>query len=542
MSLDTRPAPAADHLDAPRDSGPTESAPRTNWWTLAAGPALGALVFLVLPDSLATPGRAVAGCALWMAVWWMTEAAPIPVTSLLPLALFPLLGIGTIEEVSAPYASSVVFLVMGGVMLGLAVEKSDLHRRIALRTIQAVGTKPAQIVFGLRAASAFISMWVSNTATAVIAVPLAVSILHSDPRGIDEDAADDKLAASMLLGVAYGVTIGSMATLVGQPPTALMQGYLRAEQNFEMGFGQWMLVGVPFALAMLGLAWLVLTKVVFRTDLDEIPGGSELIRDELAKLGAMSTPEVRVAAIFGVAIFCWVALPLLVLIPAVASAAPFLGEIDPAQVAIAAAVATFLVPARKRTEDASGQPLLGWEATKEVPWGLLLLFGGGLSLSAMFTQTGFSKWVGAQVGGLDFLPPVVLVLAAAVVVLLLTELTSNTATAAAFFPIMGAVAVGVGIDPVLMTIVITLAVCSAYMLPVATPSNAVAFGSGEVSIKQMVRAGIWLNVVSLVLIAAALYTIVPLVPGRGSGQDAPADAVRRRPVLAARSRWSRSRT
>jgi sodium-dependent dicarboxylate transporter 2/3/5 len=517
MSVDTSTSSVKDDEDAlPKREKPGDGGgSRPGWLALAAGPALGLALALVLPDSLSSPGRAVAGCALWMAVWWMTEAAPIPVTSLLPLVLFPLLGIGTMDEVAAPYASSVVFLVLGGVVLGLAVEKSDLHRRIALRTIDAVGTKPAQIVFGLLSASAFISAWISNTATAVIMVPLAVSILHLI-RGIDEDAADTKLAAAMLLGVAYGVTIGSTATLVGQPPTALMQGYLKAEHDFAMGFGQWMLVGVPFALAMLGLAWLVLTKVVFRADIEEIPGGAELIRSELAKLGRMSTPERRVAVIFLMAIFCWIALPMLALIPAVAMAAPVLGEIDPALIAVAAAVLAFLVPARKLSEDPTGAPLLTWESTREVPWGLLLLFGGGLSLSAMFTSTGFSQWIGRQVGALDGLPPVLLLMTAAVVVLLLTELTSNTATAAAFFPIMGAVALGAGVDPVLMTIVITLAVCSAFMLPVATPSNAVAFGSGEVSIRQMIRAGIWLNMVSLVLIAMALHTIIPLVFGRGA--------------------------
>lgn len=500
-----------DTLPDIRGDDPGDSAGR-KWWALLAGPLLGALLILLLPDSLTFAGRAAAGSALWMAVWWMTEAAPIPVTSLLPLALFPMLGMGTMNEVAAPYASPVVFLVMGGVILGLATEKSNLHRRIALLTIRAVGTKPAQIVFGLMAASAFISMWISNTATAVIMVPLAVSIMNLI-RAIDEAVAHTKLAAAMLLGVAYGVTIGSTATLVGQPPTALMKGYLASEHSFDMGFGQWMLVGVPFGLVMLGASWVVLTKLVFRAEIDEIPGGHDLIRSELAKLGPMSTPERRVAFIFSGAIFGWVVLPLIAQIPVVARVAPFLGDISTAQVAMAAAVATFLVPARKRSEDPTGRPLLTWAAATEVPWGLLLLFGGGLSLSAMFTATGFSQWVGEQVGGLGGLPPVVIVMTAAVVVLVLTELTSNTATAAAFFPIMGAIAVGLGIDPVLMTIVITFAVCSAFMLPVATPSNAVAFGSGEVSIKQMVRAGIWLNVLSLVLITVALYTIVPVVFG-----------------------------
>lgn len=413
----------------------------------------------------------MAGCALWMAIWWMTEAAPIPVTSLLPLVLFPLFG-------------------MGGVILGLATETSNLHLRVALLTIRMVGTRPAQIVLGLMVASAFISAWVSNTATAVIMVPIAVSILQL-VRSVDAAAAGKKFAASMLLGVAYGVTIGSTATLIGQPPMALMKAYLIESHGYDLQFGQWMLVGVPWAVVMALIAWLV-----------------------LAKLGRLTTPERRVGIIFLVAIFFWVAVPFIADIPAVAEALPFLGAISDTQVAMGAAIACFLVPAQKRSADSDGTPLLRWSAAKEIPWGLLLLFGGGLSLSAMFTATGFSEWLGNQVGALQGVPGWVVILVVIVVGLALTELTSNTATAAAFFPIFGAVAVGLGMDPLFMTIAVTLAVCSAFMLPVATPSNAVAFGSGEVSIKQMVRAGVWLNLISLGLVMLVMYTLVPVVfPG-----------------------------
>jgi sodium-dependent dicarboxylate transporter 2/3/5 len=261
------------------------------------------------------------------------------------------------------------------------------------------------------------------------------------------------------------------------------------------------------------ITWFVLTKIVFRTALKEIPGGSGLIHSELARQGRITTPERRVSAIFLLAIFFWVAVPYIADLPLVAQTLPFLSTISDPQVAMAAAIACFLLPAHAHSEGRGSAPLLGWSSAKDIPWGLLLLFGGGLSLSAMFTEAGLSAWIGQQVGALQGLPPVVIVMIAAAVGLGLTELTSNTATAAAFFPIMGAVAVGIGINPVLMTIVMTLAVCSAYMLPVATPSNAVAFGSGEVSIRQMVRAGIWLNAVSLVLIVLALYTLLPLVFG-----------------------------
>lgn len=497
------PPPAGDVMD---------SGGKRNWWLLALGPVAGLVLALLLPASLSFEGRAVAGCAIWMALWWMTEAVPIPVTSLLPLVLFPLFGMGTMGQVAAPYANPVVFLVMGGVILGLATEKSNLHLRVALLTISAVGTKPAQIVLGLMAASAFLSAWVSNTATAVIMVPIAVSILQL-VRSLDQSAAGTKFATSMLLAVAYGVTIGSTATLIGQPPMALMKAYMLESHGFDLQFGQWMLVGVPWAIVMLFIAWFVLTKLVFRAEVDEIPGGREMIRGELAKLGQITTPERRVGCIFLFAIFFWVFVPFIADIPSVAATLPFLGSISDPQVAMTAAIACFLVPAEKHSVDPKGTALLRWSAAKEIPWGLLLLFGGGLSLSAMFTNTGFSGWLGSQVGALDAMPGWVIILTVVIMGLVLTELTSNTATAAAFFPIFGAVAVGLGMDPLFMTIAVTLAVCSAYMLPVATPSNAVAFGSGEVSIKNMVRAGIWLNLISVGLVMLVMYTLVPLVFG-----------------------------
>lgn len=495
---------------------PPAAQPRGRRWIgLALGPALAVVTFLALPADLAFGARAVAASAVLMAVWWITEAVPIAVTALLPLVLFPLLGLDEMKAVAAPYADPVIYLVLGGVLLGLATQKWNLHRRVALLTISVVGTRTSQIVLGLMVASAFISAWVSNTATAVIMIPIGVSILQL-VRTIDPRAASKKLTASMLLGIAYSVTIGSMMTLIGQPPMALMKAYLESEHGIEMPFAQWMLVGVPFGTAMLLVTWFLLTKVVFRAEVDQIPGGREMIRAELRALGPVSGAERAVMAVFGAAIFCWVFLPFIADIPAVAEALPILGRVNDSAVAVAAAVALFLIPAGKDRHGVRVPgALLDWGATRDVPWGLLILFGGGLALSAQFTATGLSAWVGEQVGGLADLPPVVILLVAALVGLGLTELTSNTATAAAFFPIMGAVAVGIGMDPLLMTVVMTLAVSSAYMLPVATPSNAVAFASGDLEIRQMVRAGIWLNVISIVLIVGALYTLIPAVFGVG---------------------------
>ncbi|MBB3662402.1 MULTISPECIES: SLC13 family permease [Prauserella salsuginis group] len=473
---------------------------------LAAGPILGIACYLLLPADLAAPARAAAGVGVLMATWWMTEAVPIPVTALLPLVLFPTLGVLETDAAAAPYANPVIFLVLGGVLLGLATQRWNLHRRIALRTVLLMGTRPSRLVFGLMVASAFISMWVSNTATAVIMVPIGLSILQL-VSSLDERAATGKLGSAMLLGVAYAVTIGSMATPIGQPPMALMKAYLAATHGFDLGFGQWMLVGVPFGAVLLGVAWLVLTKLVFRSELDEIPGGRGLIRSELDKLGPLSGPERSVLLVFAAAACCWVVVPTLAELPLLASWT-WLGSISDTVVAMAAAIALFLIPAGRRHNG----PLLEWSATSEVPWGVLLLFGGGLSLSAAFSETGFSEWLGQQVAGVP-VPPVVLLLIAVVTVILLTELTSNTATAAAFFPIMGSVAVGVGMDPLLMTIAVAMAVSCAFMLPVATPSNAVAFATGELPIKHMIRAGVLINLAGMALIMLTMVTLVPLVFG-----------------------------
>ncbi|WP_193091804.1 SLC13 family permease [Halomonas colorata] len=473
--------------------------------SLLLGPLVGLLIFFLLPDSLAYNARLVAAIAILMAVWWMTEAIPIPATSLLPLVLFPFFDIASISATASPYAHSIVFLVLGGVLLGLATQRWNLHRRFALLTILTVGTKPAQIVFGLMFASWFITMWVSNTATAVIMVPIGGSIIAL-VKSLGNDDDTPKFSAAVLLGIAYAITIGSMATLIGQPPMALMRAYMSETHGLDIGFGHWMLLGVPFSTTMLIAAWFVLNKIVFRAEVEEVQGGRAMIESQLKEMGRLSSEEKRVLMVFAGAVFFWVCVPLIGKLSVVQSALPWLSNINDTSIAILAALLMFIIPATK------GQgALLEWSATRDVPWGVLLLFGGGLTLSAQFTATGLSIWIGESVSGLVGLPPIVILTATALVIILLTELTSNTATAAAFFPIMGAIASGLGIDPFLMTIVVTFAVSCAFMLPVATPSNAVAFATGDLPIKNMIRAGIWLNMIGLVMIVVALYTLVPLV-------------------------------
>ncbi|MGP9837977.1 SLC13 family permease [Arthrobacter sp. 179] len=460
---------------------------------LFAGPVLAVVVFFLLPGDLAQPARFTAAVATVMALWWMTEAIPLAATALLPLVLFPMLNVAGMGDAAAPYANPIIFLFMGGFMLALALQRWNLHRRIALATVLLVGTKPRQLIGGFMIATGFMSMWVSNTATAVMMLPIGMSVLALTARMSDEKKVPPKFGIALMLGIAYSASIGSLGTVIGTPPNALMVGYLQQAHDIHVGFGQWMLVGVPMSVVFMAVAWYLLTFVIFKPEISEIPGGRQLISDEYKKLGRMNVGEKLVLAIFVLAAASWITVPLLW--PDT--------SIEDAVIAMCVAVALFIIPANLR----KGVPLLNWGSAKELPWDILLLFGGGLALSAQFTETGLSKWVGEQVDGLGFLPVVVLIAAVALIVLGLTELTSNTATAAAFLPLIGGVAVGLGLDPMLLVVPVAIAATCAFMLPVATPPNAIAYSSGYVEISDMLKAGIWLNVISLVLTTLTTMTL-----------------------------------
>jgi sodium-dependent dicarboxylate transporter 2/3/5 len=312
-----------------------------------------------------------------------------------------------------------------------------------------------------------------------------------------------------MLGIAYAASIGSLATIIGTPPNTLLVGYLEENFDIAIGFGEWMLFGLPIAVVFLVIAWLVLTRLVFRPRLKSLPGGRELIREQLDQLGPMSRGEMNALIVFVLAALSWVTIPTLADIDAVAEVAPWLDHISDAGIAIAAALLLFALPANRK----QGVRTLDWDTAKELPWGILLLFGGGLSLSSHFTRTGLSEWIGEQVGGLSALPIIVLVAIVVLLVLLLTELTSNTATAAAFLPILGGVAVGLGYGPMVLAVPAALAATCAFMLPVATPPNAIVFGTGHVTIGQMVKGGVWLNAAALVIVTLGAYTLGAWVLG-----------------------------
>ncbi|SPT53713.1 Na(+)/dicarboxylate symporter [Actinomyces bovis] len=442
--------------------------------------------------------RLTAAAAVLMGAWWMTEAIPLAATALVPLVLFPLLKADNFKATAAPYASGTIFLFMGGFMLALAMQRWNLHRRIALLTVLAVGVKPRRLVLGFMLATGFISMWVSNTATAVMMLPIGTSILMLTGQLAAGEKKQNKFATGLMLGIAYAASIGSLGTIIGTPPNTLLIAHLKESHGVIIGFGQWMLMGVPLAVVFLLVAWWLLTYVLFKPELEEIPGGKDVIKDELRQMGRWSSGEILVGLVFVAAALSWSLLPALL---------PKSGLNDEV-IAMVVALVLFILPAPGH----HGVRLLDWESAKELPWDVLLLFGGGLALSAEFSKQGLSLWIGEGAKSLSTLPVVLVVAAVTMLVIFLTELTSNTATAAAFLPIMGGVAVGIGADPLLLVVPVALAATCAFMLPVATPPNAIAYGSGYVQMGSMVKAGLWLNVIGVVLITVTVMLLgVPVL-------------------------------
>lgn len=462
--------------------------------------ALGAFVAILLaPDFGSGPAvRPVAAVTVLMAILWMSEAAPLVITALLPLVLFPALGVSDIREAATPYADPVIFLFLGGFVLGAAMERSGLHKRIGLGCAAAAGATPRRLVAGMLGATALISMWISNSASAVLMMPVALAILAlaQDHGGREDPVSLRNLGIALLLAVAYGASIGGMATLIGTAPNALMAGYMAREHGVEIGFGQWMMIGVPVALLLLAGAWLVLTTLnpVKLT----LPEASVLFREERARLGAMTTAEKRVSIVFALAAFAWVFRPLLT---------PYAPWLNDTGIAIAAAAALAFLPSGQ----APGDRLVTEAELKRLPWGVLTLFGGGLSLAAAISSSGLAAWLGELLSILGGWPVAALIVLVTVAMIFLTELTSNTASAATFLPIGGALALAIGVDPMLFALPLAIAASCAFMLPVATPPNAIVYGGGLISIAQMSRSGLWLNLIAAAVLSMAALIAVPLV-------------------------------
>jgi sodium-dependent dicarboxylate transporter 2/3/5 len=451
------------------------------------------------PEGLSPEGWRTAGVGLLMAIFWITEPIPIPVTALLPLVLFPALGLGDIRATAAPYANPIIYLFLGGFIIALAMQRWGLHRRIAIALVGRLGTRPPAIIAGFLLSSGLVSMWVSNTATALMMLPIALSVVHLCPPTIGREGRERHgFTTALMLSVAYGATTGGMATLIGTPPNALLAAYVSEVYQITIGFGQWMLIGVPVALVSLAVVYVVLTRVMFKLGTGELPGMAALIEEERARLGPVGRGEMAAAVVFVLTAAGWVFQPLL------ARVVQFVSDTS---IAIAGALALFMIPVDMRR----GQFVMTWAETKDLPWGVLLLFGGGLSLAGYIETHGLAAYLGGLARGLDALPTVGVLMVVSFGVLLLTELTSNTATAATFLPITGALALSLGENPMLFLVPTALAANCSYMLPVGTPPNAIIYGSGVVPLAQMVRAGFVLNVVLVPIVVGLLLLLGPMV-------------------------------
>lgn len=474
---------------APREPG---RVPRAG---LVLGPAAFALVLaLPVPPGLAPAAWRVAAVGVLMGTWWVSEAVPLAVTALLPVVLFPLLGVREVEEAAGPYADPVVFLFLGGFMLALAMQRWGLHRRIALTIIRAMGTRPAGVVGGFMAATAFISMWVNNTATVLMMLPIGLSVVELVERC---EADEPRFPPALLLGIVYAAAIGGLGTLIGTPPNALLAGFLSAAYGIEVGFLRWMLVGVPLVAALLPLCWLLLTRLVLPLGRREIPGGRELIAREIALLGPVSRAEWTVAATFVLTDVLWIVRPWL---------SPWVPGLSDAGIALGAAVLLFVLPAAR----GSGERVLDWEWAGRLPWDVLLLFGGGLSLADGIAESGLAEWIGEVLAGLGGLPLVGVAVAVAVVLVALSEVASNTAAAVTLLPVIASLAVGMGHGPVLLATIATLAASGGFVLPVASPPNAIVYGTGRVTLAQMTRGGLAMDAVFALLLPVLGYLLAGL--------------------------------
>jgi sodium-dependent dicarboxylate transporter 2/3/5 len=438
-----------------------------------------------------------------MAVWWVTEAIPIPATSLLPLVLMPLFGIASSKTTATAYAGPFIILLMGGFFIALTLERWQLHKRIALNIIQRIGTRPDRLILGFMVAGALLSMWISNTATTLMMLPIAIAVLQR----VDASGADPKevrkMGVGLMLGIAYACNVGGMGTPIGTPPNLIYIGQVEAafEGRTAIGFLDWMFMALPMVVVMVGVIWLVLTKWVNRIDKNLSIGDQSELREELKAMGGLTTAERRVLVVFVLTALAWVFRRPIGMggftIPGWSTTLDLQEMVDDGTVAIAAAVTFFLLPAGKENK---GQRLLDWETAVKIPWGLLLLFGGGLALAEGFKVTGFSEWVGYQLAGLATLSPWVLIAVVCLAVTFLTEITSNTATTTILMPVFAAVCVQQGVDPHHLMLPATLSASCAFMLPVATAPNAIVFGSGRVTMGDMVRCGIVINLIGVVVI------------------------------------------
>ncbi|MBQ09227.1 MAG: anion transporter [Gammaproteobacteria bacterium] len=462
---------------------------------------IAAIVILILPDTEGLPIEAQRAAAVfvWMAIWWATEAVHIAITALIPLVFFPLLGVSSIEETSAPYANKNVYLFLGGFLLSIAIQKCNLHKRIALNVLNLTGTGGRSIIAGFMLSSCLLSMWIMNTSTTVMLLPIGLAIISVVKESMTNLTDSEKVnfQVALLLGIAYAANIGGIATLIGTAPNMTLNGFMEEQYNVSISFVDWMKVGVPVSLTLLPLAWFTLTRITFPVSFQSSEQTQDIIVNMRSELGKIKTSEMRVLIIFLLTATLWITRGMINDIPGLE------GLSDPG-IAMLCGLMLFLTPSKS-----TNQNLLEWKDAQEgVPWGVLLLFGGGLSLAAAAQSTGLAAWIGNMMPlGLSM---ALLVIMFTTLIIFLTELTSNLATTATFLPIVAIIAAQFGFDPLMLTASVAIAASCAFMLPVATPPNAIVFGSELIKVPQMVRAGIVINLIAIVVVSFAVLYLVPL--------------------------------
>jgi len=478
---------------------------------LVLGPAL-FLLFLVgpEPEGLSDQAMGVAAITVLMAVWWITEAIPIPATALIPIVLFPLLDIMSPADVTQSYAHHLIFLFMGGFMIAVTVEKWNLHQRIALHTIRIVGMTPDRIILGFMISTAFLSMWISNTASTMMMLTVGLAVLHqiikeietaNVPQNIDTREGHFRFGIALMLGIGYSASIGGISTLIGTAPNLVFAGIVEDTYGISINFLQWMSFGVPLAIVMLAITWFYLTRIAYPSEIDHLPGGEETIRKEILALGKISSQEKKVLFVFCLVAVLWVVRGLFDF--------KIFHLIKDSTIAMAGALLLFFTPSNWRKREF----LLDWKTAVKIPWDILILFGGGFALAKGFSETGLTTFIASQLSILDGFNIIVIIAAVTLLVIFLTELTSNTATASLTLPIMAALAGAMQIHPFGLMVSTVIAASFAFMLPVATPPNAIIFSSRYVSIPQMMKAGIWLNLIGVVLITIFVMFLLPIVWG-----------------------------
>ena len=470
---------------------------------LFSGPLLFAFTLLFFhPENLSKEANAVLASTIWIAIWWILEVVPIAVTAMLPIILFPITGAMELSETTAAFGHKYVFLYIGGFIIAIAIEKWNLHKRIALNIITLVGTSVNRIILGFMIATAFLSMWISNTATSVMMFPIGMAIitqLKDNPNTIKNE--NVIFGKALMLGIAYSASIGGIATLIGTPPNLILAGILEDLYQIELTFSKWIIFGLPISILLLFICWNYLTKFAFSFKQKEFPGGKAEIRKQLKSIGKISYEEKIVLLVFIATSFLWITRSFIL--------KPLVPAIDDTIIAMTSAVILFILPTKTKNDPR----IVNWNNAVKLPWGILLLFGGGLALAEGFKSSGLALWIGSQVSLIDTLSLFLLLLILITAVNFLTEITSNLATTAMLLPVIAPIALALNVHPYILMVGVTVAASCAFMLPVATPPNAVVFGSGYLKITDMIRSGVWMNIISILLLTLATYFLLPILWG-----------------------------